>query len=102
MATTQVKITHPTARTDESPATVAEIKHVLLETKPNAGTVWAPVGAPIPPGTTTRNVQNVPGGKWDYRASWVDTGDRVSAFATATVDIPIAALKAGTIEVTIV
>lgn len=102
MANVRVTLTHPTTRADGSNLPLAEIKHVILETKAAAATGWTPVGAPILPADPPRVVQNVSGGAWDYRATWVDTQDRVSAPAQGTISVPIGAPNAGTITLAIV
>jgi hypothetical protein len=102
MANTRAVLVHPTTRADGSPFPIAELKHVLLETKAQAATTWTQVGGPMLPAETSRTVQNVTGGVWDYRATWVDTQDRSSVPAGATISVPISQPNAGTLTVTIV
>ena len=102
MANIRITLTHPTTRADGSNFPVAELKHVVLETKASGATAWSAVGAPILPADPPRVVQNVSGGAWDYRATWVDTQDRASAPAQATISVPIGAPNAGTITLAIV
>jgi hypothetical protein len=102
MASILVTLTHPTTRADGSPFPLAELKHVVLETKAQAATTWAAVGAPMLPSALTRTVQNVPGGAWLYRATWVDTQDRASSPAEAQISVPISGPNAGTITLSIV
>lgn len=102
MANIRATLTHPTTRADGSAFPIGELKHVLLETRADAATTWTAVGAPMLPAELTRVVQNVPGGVWQYRATWVDTQDRASSPAQAQISVPIASPNAGTITLAIV
>lgn len=102
MANIKAVLTHPTTRADGSPFPSAELKHVVLETKASAATVWTAVGGPMLPNELTRTIQNVSGGVWDYRATWVDTQDRASVPAAAQISVPISGPNAGNLTVTIV
>jgi hypothetical protein len=102
MANVRATLVHPTTRADGSAFPIAQLKHVVLETRPDSGTVWSPVGAPMLPTELTRTIQNVSGGTWRYRATWVDQQDLASAPAEAVIAIPISAPNAGTITLAIV
>lgn len=102
MANIKVALTHPTTRADGSPFPIAELKHVLLETRAEAATVWSPVGAVMLPAELTRTIQNVSGGAWRYRATWFDTADRPSSPAEAPIIVPFLGPNAGTITLSIV
>jgi hypothetical protein len=103
MAGVLVTLVHPTTRADGSafnPAT--DLKNVILEEQAQGATTWTAVGAPMLPTELTRTVQNVPGGAWNFRATWVDTSNRSSAPAQATISVPIGAPNAGTITLSLV
>lgn len=102
MATVKATLTHPTKRADGSNFPLSELKHVLLEMRAEAATTWSPVGAPMLPAELTRDVQNVAGGAYRVRATWVDTADRASPPAEAPIAVPFGAPNAGTITLSIV
>jgi hypothetical protein len=102
MATIRATLTHPALRADGSPFPLAELKHVLLEMRAEAATTWSPVGAPMPPTQLTRDVQNIPGGAYRLRATWVDTADRTSPTIEAPIAVPFAGPNAGTLTLSIV
>lgn len=102
MANIKATLTHPTTRADGSALPIGELKHVVLETRAEAATVWAQVGAPMLPAELSRTIQNVPGGAWRYRATWVDTQDRASAAVDQPIVIPFSAPNAGTLTLSIV
>lgn len=102
MANIRATLAHPTTRADGSPFPIAELKHVVLEMRAEAATVWSAVGSPLPPTVLSRDVQNLAGGAYRVRATWVDTQDRASSPAEAQISIPITAPNAGTLTVTIV
>lgn len=95
-------IAHPTTRADGDPLTVAEIKHVIIEMRAEAATTWTPVGQPMLPTQLTRTIQNLPGGGYRVRATWVDTQDRPSVPAEQQITVPTAAPNAGSITLTLV
>jgi hypothetical protein len=102
MATIKATLTHPTKRADGSNFPVAELKHVLLEMRAEAATTWSAVGAPMLPAELSRDVQNIPGGAYRLRATWVDTQDRPSPPSEAPIAIPFSAPNAGTLTLSIV
>lgn len=102
MATVKATLTHPTKRADGSSFTAAELKHVLLEMRAEAATNWSAVGAPLVPSELTRDIQNLAGGAYRVRATWVDTSDRASSPAEAQIAVPFGAPNAGTITLAIV
>jgi len=102
VATIRATLTHPTKRADGSNFPVAELKHVLLEMRAEAATTWSPVGGVMLPAELTRDVQNIPGGAYRLRATWVDTSDRTSPPAEAPIAVPFSAPNAGTLTLAIV
>lgn len=103
MARVIIKVVHPTKRADGVALPASEIKNWVLESKANSApaSAWGQLGAANLPSVTERTVDNVPGGKWDFRAKWIDTGDRASQYAAVTVEVETAAPEAGTITATI-
>lgn len=102
MATIKATLTHPTKRADGSNFPLAELKHVVLEMRAEAATTWSTVGAPMLPTELTRDVQNIPGGAYRLRATWVDTADRTSPTVEAPIAVPFAGPNAGTLTLSIV
>lgn len=101
MATIRAVLTHPTKRADGSNFPLSELKHVLLEMRAEAATTWSAVGAPMLPNELSRDVQNIPGGAYRLRATWIDTADRASPQAEAPIAIPFASPNAGTLTLSI-
>ena len=102
MATIRATLTHPTKRADGSNFPLSDLKHVVLEMRAEAATTWSPVGAPMLPAELTRDVQNIPGGAYRLRATWVDTADRTSPTVEAPIAVPFAGPNAGTLTLSIV
>jgi len=101
MANVRIVVVHPTLRADDSPLPISELKNWQLQARADAVPTFSNVGAPNAVTVLERTVQNVSPGRTWFRALWSDQQDRTS-FADASVDVPVAAPKAGTITVTIV
>lgn len=96
-------LTHPTTRVDGSPFNAAtDLDHVLLEEQVQGASTWTPVGAPMQPNELTRTVANIPGGAWNFRATWFDKQQRASAPVQQQISVPIGAPNAGTLVLSIV
>jgi hypothetical protein len=104
MARVVIAITaHPTTRVDGAPLPLAELAGVRIEMKLASAVNWNSAGAPMAPSEMSRNIDNVPGGSWQFRLTWIDTADRESAaLVLPTVTVPIAAPRAGTATATVV
>ncbi len=102
MANVKAVLVHPTTRADGTPFPLSELKHVVIETRADAATTWTAVGQPMTPSQTERTIQNVPGGVWRYRATWVDTADRASPAVEAVISIAVANPVGGTITLSVV
>ncbi len=95
-------LTRPTVRKDGAPFVVADLKHTLLSMKTEAATDFTQIGQPMLPTELTRPVNNVPGGKWVFRAIWVDQQNRTSDPLDIVFDVPTAAPGQGTLVITVV
>lgn len=103
MSNVLVTLTQPTTRADGSAFNAAtDLKQVNLSVRPESGTQFVAVGAPMTPTQLTRTVANVSGGQWRYQAVWVDQNNQLSAPAEAVVTIPFSASNPGTITLSIV
>lgn len=98
----RVVVTHPTVRKDGSPLSAADLKHVLLSMKTEAAQNFTAVGVPMSPSELSRPINNIPGGKWVFRAVWVDTQDRAGDPLDVTFDVPVAPPGQGTLTISIV
>lgn len=94
-------LTRPTTRKDGTPFPAAELKHTLLSMKTPAAQDWTPIGTPMLPSELTRPVNNVPGGRWLFRAVWVDTQDKSSDPLDVTFDVPTANPGQGTLTISV-
>jgi hypothetical protein len=102
MARVTVTITaHPTQRADGAALPLAELREVRVEMKLAAATTWNSAGAPMAPSEMSRNIDNVPGGNWQVRLTWIDTQDRESPPLVLAANVPIAAPRAGTATVAV-
>lgn len=100
MASVRVRVTHPTVRADGSPGAAAGWQ---LQTRADANPGYGNLGAENAISVLERVVQNVVPGKWWFRSVWRDAvANGPAVTAEASVDVPLSALVAGTIDVTLV
>lgn len=96
MARVVLTLAIPPTRKDGSAATAADVSEVLLETRNDAGS-YTPLGNPLPPTQKTVNVDNVPAGKFWYRATWKDSKGAGDSQAEISITLALAGLSPGTI-----
>lgn len=90
---------NPTQRTDNQPATVADIKEIHIDTKlaalpASAYTRIATIGSQAGIAEATRLFPNSPGGTWDFRVGGIDQADQpFDSFAEVQIQIPVAPLR---------
>lgn len=99
MATVKVTVTHPTTRKDGSPGAAADWQ---LQSRADANPAYGNLGPVNALTVLDRTVQNVPAGKWWFRAVWRDAGGGPNVSAEASVDVPLADLNPGTVAVALV
>lgn len=101
MANALVTVTHPTKRTDNTPATVADLQSWRVLWKLKAATTFGPLGGARLPADTTASVQNITTGDYDFQVIWTDKDGQDSAPGIAVyTQTPPAKLSPGTVVVT--